>query len=264
MENVVEFSEVSFRYERSRRILCKVSFELKESENLSIMGLSGCGKSTVLSLLLGFLKPSGGQIKVLGKDISTLSHTHKSSLYKELGVGFQQGGLLGSLSVEDNLYFAMEKVRGWDRHEQDARVERYLRRVNLWHAKTLFPYQLSGGMKRRLSIARALCTDPVLIFLDNPTAGLDPISSRQLIKMFDSVKSLNKVKSVICLTSHVEVGVRMAKRSMILHEGKIVADRPWKAILAGSDGFARRLLMKKFQNYSAEQLHQMELRLATM
>ena len=247
MNHVVEFVEVDFHYAPTKKILSQVSFTIREDENVSIMGLSGCGKSTVLSLMIGLLKPLRGQIKILGQDLTTLSTTKLSALYREIGVGFQQGGLLGKHSVEGNLRFAMDHIRGWSRKEQDLRVNRYLHRVNLWHAKQMFPHQLSGGMKRRLSIARALCTDPKVMLLDNPTAGLDPISSRQLIKIFDSAKNLNKMKSVICFTSHTEVGMRIASRALILHRGCIIADQSWQEILRGEDNFAKQLLTKKLK-----------------
>ena len=247
MSHVVEFVEVDFHYTPAKKILNQVSFTIHENENVSIMGLSGCGKSTVLSLMIGLLKPIRGQIKILDQDLSSLSSTKLSALYREIGVGFQQGGLLGQHSVEGNLRFAMDHIRGWNRKEQDRRLNRYLHRVNLWHAKHMFPHQLSGGMQRRLGIARALCTDPKVMFLDNPTAGLDPISSRQLIKIFDSVKNLNKMKSVICFTSHTEVGMRIAARALILHRGRIIADQPWQEILRGEDNFAKQLLTKKLK-----------------
>lgn len=248
MSHVVEFVDVDFYYDPAKKILDGVSFTIHDNENISLMGLSGCGKSTVLALMIGLLKPRRGQIKILGYDLATLSATKLSQLYREIGVGFQQGGLLSNHSVEGNLRFAMDKVRGWSADEQDARVDLYLHRVNLWHARSLFPHQLSGGMKRRLSIARALCTDPTVMLLDNPTAGLDPISSRQLIKIFDSAKNLNKIKSVVCLTSQVEVGMRMATRTLILHKGLIIADKPWREILRGEDNFAKLLLSKQLQD----------------
>lgn len=248
MSHVVEFVDVDFYYEPSKKILDRVSFAIHDNENVSIMGLSGCGKSTVLALMIGLLKPRHGQIKVLGHDLATLSSKKLSQLYREIGVGFQQGGLLSNHSVEGNLRFAMDKVRGWNDDEQDARVDLYLHRVNLWHARSLFPHQLSGGMKRRLSIARALCTDPTFMLLDNPTAGLDPISSRQLIKIFDSAKNLNKIKSVVCLTSQVEVGMRMATRTLVLHKGLIIADKPWREIIRGEDSFAKTLLAKHLKD----------------
>lgn len=254
MSHVVEFSDVNFHYDPGKKILDNVSFVIHEHQSVSIMGLSGCGKSTVLSLMIGLLKPLSGQIKMLGQDLSSLSTKRLSSLYREIGVGFQQGGLLGRHSVQDNLRFAMEKVRGWDKNEQDLRVDRFLHQMNLWHARDLYPHQLSGGMKRRLSIARALCTDPKTMFLDNPTAGLDPISSRQLIKVFDSVKNMNKVLSVVCFTSHVDVGMKMAAQSLILHNGQIIADKPWKDILAGPECFAKELLSRKAVRSSTDWL----------
>ncbi|MCY4380748.1 MAG: ATP-binding cassette domain-containing protein, partial [Proteobacteria bacterium] len=187
-----------------------------------------------------------------------------AELYREIGVGFQQGGLLGRLSVAENLMFAMEKVRGWHKEEQAARVDRYLHRVNLWHARGLYPHQISGGMKRRLSIARALCTEPKLILLDNPTAGLDPISSRQLLKMFDFVMGLDRETSVICFTSYVEVGTRMANRSIFLHESRFIFDGIWRDIFVLDHSFVKEVFMLKFSTYPPDILAKLNIPMAAI
>ncbi|MCY4443347.1 MAG: ATP-binding cassette domain-containing protein [Proteobacteria bacterium] len=228
---MIAFKDVHFTYPNGKKILNGVSFRLNKGDHASLMGLSGCGKSTIVALACGFLKPQSGEVSILDHNIANISSKDKKHLYQNLGVSFQQGGLFHSMLVKDNLCFAMEKMRGWNTQEQHRRVDYYLKEMNLEHAANKYPHELSGGMRRRVSLARALCTDPHLAILDNPTAGLDPISSHQILTMIRSLAKQSSHSTVLCLTSHVEMGMSFASRAILLHENTIIADDSWTKML---------------------------------
>lgn len=253
----VEFREVSFSYPgASLKVLDGVSFKVRCGEKVSVMGLSGCGKSTVLKLVCGLLKPSSGIIKVLGRDIAQLDVEELREVCQDLGVALQKGGLFASMRVKENLCFAMQHMRGWPPGKQHERAAHFLRGVSLSGAAQQYPYQLSGGMRCRVVLARALCTDPQLALLDSPTAGLDPISSQQILQMIKRLADQDRGASVMFFTSHVEVGLSFAQRVILLHRGCIRADGLWEHIVedAASCTWSREFLTMKFQGYSKDYL----------
>ena len=253
----IEFSHVSFTYPKSSdSVLKDVSFKVYAGEKLSMMGLSGSGKSTVLGLICGLLQPSGGQVKVFGHDLARLERWQIRNICKDLGVALQKGGLFASMNVSENLRFAMERMRGWDDDEQASRIERFLRGVSLTHARTKYPDELSGGMRCRVVLARALCTDPRLALLDSPTAGLDPISSRQILSMVTRLAEDGSAGAVMLFTAYVEVGLIFSRRVLLLHQGTVVADGPWASMVEGSqnDSWSQHFLTHKFKTYPSEYL----------
>ena len=252
----VEFNEVSFSYPGSPEpVLSEVSFRVSCGEKVSFMGLSGCGKSTVLKLICGLLKPSSGQVKVLGYDLASLEVSELREVCKDLGVALQKGGLFASMRVKDNLCFAMEHMRGWSEEKQSTQALRFLKGVSLSEAIHQYPYQLSGGMRCRVILARALCTDPKLALLDSPTAGLDPISSQQILRMISGLADEGPAGSVMIFTSHVEVGLSFADRVILLNQGQIAEDGAWKEVVgAQKDSWGFEFLTMKFQGYPEDYL----------
>ena len=254
---MIEFSEVSFAYPSNpdHKIIDNISFFIDGGQEVSIMGQCGCGKSTLLKLMCGLLKPIHGKIKVFDHDINQISKIDRINIYQELGIAFQQGGLFASMNVRDNLIFAMSNIRNWLEQDCEDIIDKYLNLVNLANSKFLFPNELSGGMSRRVAIIRALCTKPKIALLDNPTAGLDPISSHQIINMIKLLDDqLSDMISNICFTSNIEVGITLSSRIMLLKDGKIIEDGPWRDIIFSGSQWAKKILTAKFIKHNDDYL----------
>lgn len=227
-------------------LLDDISFSVEAGERVTILGPGGCGKSTILKLICGLLKPDEGKISLFSEDLWSLTDVEKNNLLKSVGIAFQQGGLFDFMSVSDNLKFAMSNMTQLSATEMDDVVEDLLGKVKLARTKDMFPYELSGGMQRRVGIARALCTNPVISIFDEPTAGLDPVTSTIILNMIAELGARVKNSSLICCTSNVEIGIRFASRIILIHEGKIVADGNWKDLLLNGDEWTRYFLGTRF------------------
>ena len=155
-------------------VIAGVSFLVPAGERVSLVGPGGCGKTTVLKLLLGVLAPDEGEAKILDKSLVNGTDEVRKKTLQQVGMAFQQGGLFDFMTVGDNLAFAMEHMTDLSQQQMQEVSQRLLQAVKLARAMDLFPYELSGGMQRRVGIARALCTDPKVAIFDEPTSGLDP------------------------------------------------------------------------------------------
>ncbi|HEY6329902.1 MAG TPA: ATP-binding cassette domain-containing protein [Blastocatellia bacterium] len=190
----IEFENVTLAYE-DRVILDGVSFEVGHGETKIVMGGSGTGKSTILKLVLGLIKPNSGRIFIDGEDVTNYSERQLTPVRQKIGMIFQEGALFDSLSVYQNVgYRLAEKNVPEDQIEESVR--RMLRFVNLEEAIELMPSELSGGMRRRVGIARALVGKPKLILFDEPTAGLDPPTARTICELAMKLRDLEEVSSI--------------------------------------------------------------------
>lgn len=192
--NAIEFRDVCLAF-GDRVILDHVSFKVRYGESKIVMGGSGTGKSTICRLVLGLLKPDAGQVFVDGEDITHLKEEALMKVRQKLGMVFQEGALFDSLSVYDNVAYRLREQRRPE-DEVDAVVRRMLRFVDLEHAIDKMPNQLSGGMRRRVGIARALVGSPKIILYDEPTAGLDPITARTINELALKLRDLEEVSSI--------------------------------------------------------------------
>ena len=190
-------------------ILKNVSLEIYEGENFVIVGPSGQGKTVLLKLMAGLITPTSGSVLVRGKNWQILSTREKQELLYKLGMLFQKNALFDSMTVGNNIAFPMREVTSASEVEIDQTVVRFLEAVGLPQAKDLYPDEISGGMQKRLGIARALALKPEIIFYDDPTAGLDPITSRKII---DLIKELQKKDNatVIAITNDMNRAYQMA------------------------------------------------------
>jgi len=194
-KDVVIFEDVHLAFEENQ-VLRGVSFSLPAGETKILLGIAGSGKSTILKLALGLLKPDSGRIVVLGEEVSAMREEDLFALRRRIGMIFQESALFDSLAVEDNVaYRLIEEHVPED--EVHARVVEALTFVELEHTLEKFPAELSGGMRRRVGIARAIVTKPELLLYDSPTGGLDPITSTRIIELVVKQRDLYKTSSLL-------------------------------------------------------------------
>jgi phospholipid/cholesterol/gamma-HCH transport system ATP-binding protein len=193
-QSAIEFHDVTMAYE-DRVILDEVSFIVNPGETKIVMGGSGTGKSTILKLVLGLIKPQEGRILIDGDDVSQMNEAELTVVRKKIGMVFQDGALFDSLSVYENVGFRLFE-QGVPEAEIEEAVRRMLRFVNLEHTMFMRPSELSGGMRRRVGIARALVGSPKLILFDEPTAGLDPPTARTILELAMKLRDLEGVSSI--------------------------------------------------------------------
>src|SRR5262245_27609469 len=192
--HVIEFHKVSLAFD-DKVILDEVSFTVAHGETKIVMGGSGTGKSTILRLVLGLLKPDSGRILIDGEDITDYSEKKLTRVRKNIGMVFQEGALFDSLSVYENVGYRLFEKGVSEEIVQDE-VRRMLQFVNLEDAMYLMPSELSGGMRRRVGIARALVGNPKLVLFDEPTAGLDPPTARTIDELAMKLRDLEDVSSI--------------------------------------------------------------------
>lgn len=204
-----------------RAILNGVDLEIYRGETFVIMGGSGCGKSTFLRHLIGALKPNSGRIHLLGKDIMTLNEDEMDALKKKIGMSFQSSALFDSMTVGENVALALKEHTKLDNNVIDIVVKMKLELVGLRGFEDLMPSQLSGGMRKRVGLARAIAMDPVIVFYDEPTAGLDPIVAGVIDKL---ILDLSKKLSIttIVVTHDMKSVFSIADRVAMLYEGKVL------------------------------------------
>lgn len=225
----------------NNKVLEGVNFELKEKEHLAILGPGGCGKSTLLKTIVGLIAPQSGTIEIFGQDILKLSRDDKRAVLRQVSMAFQLGALFDFMTVRENIMFAMENLTERSYLEMEKITRDYLGKVNLPKAAHKLPSELSGGMRRRVGIVRALATEPRLALLDEPTAGLDPVTTTVVIDMIHKLSSETE-SSLLCVTSSVEVAFTFSKRVAILKEGKIIGIGTWDELHAMNDSWITNFL----------------------
>src|SRR5262245_3833555 len=175
------FDDVHLAFERNQ-VLKGISFNLRRGETKILLGIAGSGKSTILKLALGLLKPDAGRIFVLGHEVSAMPEEQLFELRRQIGMVFQESALFDSLTVKENVAYRLREEQVPE-EEVQARVLEALRFVELEHTLDKFPAELSGGMRRRVGIARAIISQPEVLLYDSPTGGLDPITSTRIIEL---------------------------------------------------------------------------------
>ena len=190
----IEFRDVHLSFD-DKKILNGISFTIRRGETKIVLGRSGGGKSTIIRLILGLIKPDSGQILIDGEDIIDFNEAEMMHVRKKIGMVFQEGALFDSLSVYENVAYRLHE-RGIDEEEVEKEVRRMLQFVDLGDAIDKMPSELSGGMRRRVGIARALVGDPKIVLFDEPTAGLDPPTARTICELAIKLRDLEDVSSV--------------------------------------------------------------------
>jgi phospholipid/cholesterol/gamma-HCH transport system ATP-binding protein len=240
-------------------LLTDISFTVGPGERVSLVGPGGCGKSTILKILLGLLRPDAGEVRLLGMDMARSKETERLKVLRKVGMAFQQGALFDFMTVRENLLFAMSHMTSMTDDEMAARVKELLTGVKLGHTMDMFPYELSGGMQRRVGIARALGTSPVVAIFDEPTSGLDPVTSTIILNMILALSTGGQEAAQMVVTSNVEIGIRFAERILVVNEGRIVADGPWQELLLSGPPWVQHFLGVRLIGLDLEYAHELRL-----
>ncbi len=261
---VVVFDKVSITFD-VKPVLDNISFTVQPGETRIILGPAGCGKSVLLKLTNGLIRPDSGSIRVFGQEVNTMREVDVYKLRNRIGMVFQESALFDSLTVEDNIAYRLneEKIPHEESHK---RVEEALRFVELEQAIAKFPSELSGGMRRRVSIARAIITGPDLILYDSPTGGLDPITSTTIIELVVKQRDVSHATSLLIThrlqdaftlatnrfnskTNHMELtpkdvnnGIDPGTKFLVLNEGKIVFDGNTQELVHTTDPWLKEYL----------------------
>lgn len=218
----VEVRSLVARY-GATTILSGLDLDVLPGEIRVILGGSGSGKSTLLKHMIGMISPAEGQIRLLGQDLSTLGEGSRENLLRRIGVLFQGSALLNSLTVHDNIALPLRQDPKLPKDVIDEIVRMKLALVELSHAASLFPSELSGGMKKRAGLARAMALDPEVLFCDEPSAGLDPITAAQLDKLLINLR--DRFGMAVVVVTHELASVELiSDRVVMLHKGHIIAD----------------------------------------
>jgi phospholipid/cholesterol/gamma-HCH transport system ATP-binding protein len=253
-------------------LLNDISFEISPGEKVSLVGPGGSGKSTILKILLGLLKPEAGQVELMGIDMVGTPEIERQKILRSVGMAFQQGALFDFMTVRENLIFAMEHMTNLTSREMDQRIKALLQGVKLGRTELMYPFELSGGMQRRVGIARALCTNPKIAIFDEPTSGLDPVTSTIILNMITELskspqspsqgpkqeaESGDRIQMIV--TSNIEIGIRFAERLIVINDGYVVADGSWKDLLLNGSEWVKHFLGVRFIGLDLEYAHELKL-----
>lgn len=233
-EKIIEIKNFGVSFD-DNQILSNVTFDVYKGEVTVILGSSGCGKSTLLRHILGLHPVQEGSIRVLGDDISDLNEDQQLQLYLKMGVFYQNGALLNSLTVGENIALPLKQHTRLRNSLVNDIVRMKLGLVNLVHAQHLYPSQLSGGMLKRAALARAIVMDPPVVFFDEPGAGLDPVSLASLDRLILNLKKQLGM-TIVMVTHEVSSIVRIADRIIYLSKGTMEYQGTIKdAVVNGGD-----------------------------
>ena len=239
-DNLVEVDHVTFGYDR-RDVLKGISLVVPRGRVVAIMGGSGCGKTTTFRLIGGELRPRSGEVRVAGRIVNRLSTQELFELRRKTGMLFQFGALFTDLSVFENVAFPMREHTNLPEELIHDLVLMKLQAVGLRNARNLMPGELSGGMERRVALARAIATDPALIIYDEPFAGLDPISLNTIANLIRKLNDALGVTSVV-VTYDLSESLKIVDYVYFIHDGVVVAAGDVADMIGSEDPFVRQLV----------------------
>jgi phospholipid/cholesterol/gamma-HCH transport system ATP-binding protein len=219
-EQIVEINHLRKGFGK-QEVLKNISLKLFNGENLVVLGKSGSGKSVLIKCIVRLLNPDNGTIDVLGKKISSLNRKELGELRKKIGFLFQSGALYDSMTVKQNLEFPLLRIKkNYSQKERNEKINEVLENVGLADALHKMPSQLSGGMRKRISLARTIVVDPLIMLYDEPTTGLDPVTSDEISFLINEVQKKYKTSSII-ITHDIECARNTANRVIMLKDGEV-------------------------------------------
>src|SRR5712691_8433979 len=259
----IRFEDVSLAFD-DKQVLDRISFGLPHGETKAVFGVAGSGKSTILKLALGLMKPDSGRIYVLGQDVSQMSENELFDLRRQIGMVFQESALFDSRTVRENVAFRLMEEGTVSDDEIERRVREALSFVELERTVDMFPSELSGGMRRRVAIARAIVTQPEILLYDSPTGGLDPVTSTTIVELIVKQRDVYKTSSLM-VTHRLQDAFVMAThyfdrqanqmrplppRSrteipvtfLVLRDGKVIFDGDVQQLVKTNDEYIREFI----------------------
>ena len=239
-EPLVEVRGVSKAY-NGRAVLEDISFSVPKGTTLTIMGGSGVGKSTLLKMLIGAVRPDRGEIRIAGKDIAGLSERRINRVRRKFGVLFQDAALLNSMTIAENVALPILYHSRMNDEEIDIMVTMKLQLVGLLGRKDALPEEVSGGQRKRAGLARALALDPVVLFYDEPTSGLDPVATAEIDELVNDLKAKTGITSLV-VSHDVTSAFRISDRIIILDSGRIAAAGTVEEIKNSEDPLVRQFI----------------------
>lgn len=271
-DSILRFEDVSLHYGETPALV-NVSFEMGAGETLVVLGAAGSGKTMLLKTAIGLVKPDSGRIVLFGQDVTGMKESQLFELRAKVGILFQEGGLFDSMNIADNVAYPLLNQPALRRQhvtsqngDVDERVRESLRFVELEQTLQKFPSELSGGMRRRVGIARAIVTEPPLVLYDSPTAGLDPITANTIIALIIKERDLRNTAAIMvthryqdghlmanfrynpdsgqleAVASNGAGGNRLKTKFMVMNEGRLVFEGPQSELKAATDSYVRKFV----------------------
>lgn len=236
VEEIIRFEDVSLSFS-GRTILKDVSLSIKKGDTFVILGPSGAGKSSILKVMLGLWAPDKGKIFIDGIDITNLKERDLLPLRKRMGIVFQGNALFDSLTVEENIAYFLKERNSITEKQLKERIKQCLAFVNLENIEKLYPSELSGGMQKRVAIARAVAFKPDILLYDEPTTGIDPINSKAIIDLMKKIQKDGATSIVV--THYVHTAVQIGDYFAVIDDGKIIQSGTLNDILKTENEFIR-------------------------
>jgi phospholipid/cholesterol/gamma-HCH transport system ATP-binding protein len=236
-EVVIEIADLKKSF-GDKHVLKGVNLKLHKGENLVILGKSGGGKSVLIKCIVSLITPDEGRLEVLGKNVPDLKLKELNELRKQVGFLFQSAALYDSMTVRENLEFPLRTIKMESEEEKDRLVKEALENVNLSESIDKMPSELSGGMRKRLGLARTLMIKPQIMLYDEPTTGLDPITSKEISKLILEMQEKYQTSSII-ITHDIECARITANRVIVLKEGVFQAEGTFEELRNSDDDFVR-------------------------
>ena len=219
-----------------QRVLNGITFQVAQGETVAVIGRSGGGKSVLLKLLIRLQLPDSGSIRIADQEVTNLGDRQLNEVRKKIGFLFQQAALYDSLTVEENVAFPLSRHSKMSAQEQGKRVRELLGEVGMDQDRGKWPSQISGGMQKRVGLARALALDPHILLFDEPTAGLDPITAEEIGKLIADLKQKHQVSAIV-VTHDVHGASAYSDRMVLLHNGNIKAEGSFEDLKHSKDEF---------------------------
>ncbi|WP_026705946.1 ABC transporter ATP-binding protein [Flavobacterium soli] len=219
-ENVIEIKDLRIGF-GDMQVLDGLTMELRKGENLVVLGKSGTGKSVLIKCIVRLLKADSGMINIMGDEVNSMKYEELEDVRRKIGFLFQSGALYDSMTVRQNLEFPLKRMKEKISDEEiQTKIKEALENVGLPDAIDKMPSELSGGMRKRISLARTIIVDPAIMLYDEPTTGLDPVTSHEISLLINDIQKKYKTSSII-ITHDIECARTVANRLIMLQEGKV-------------------------------------------